>query len=96
MSLKDRALRAVVIVAFVLICWLILQGFVVQPLKWIAANYTLWHVAAGSLTIIVVAVLADRWMDKRALRRRQQLEDQWPLQIDLRNPSGDKRPPDQA
>lgn len=96
MRVRDRVLRAVVIVAFVLICWLILQGLVVQPLKWIAANYSNWHLAAGSLTVIVVAVIADRWLDKRALRQRQRLEDQWPLQIDRRSPSADKRPPDQA
>ena len=91
-----KLIKAAMVVVFFVVCWGILQLIAVIPLKWIAANYSLWHLAAASFGLIGLAVLADRWMDRQDQRRRQQREDleRWPLAH--RYPADDRRPPDQG
>jgi len=96
MDLRYRALRFAILAAFVTVVWLIVQGLVVIPLKWVHANYSIWHLAAAGGAVIVLAWFADKWLDKVNLRRRQRSEFQehWPH--DHRSPSDDRRPPDRV
>ena len=92
MDLRYRALRFAILAVFVAVVWLIIQGFIVFPMKWIAANYSLWVLVAVSLSGIVLAWFADKWLDKVNLRRRQQQEFLAQMRHDPRIPSDDRRP----
>lgn len=92
MDFRYRALRFAIQAAFVTVVWLLTQGLVVFPLKWIHANYTIWHLAAAALAVIVLAWFADKWLDKVNLRRRQQQELLEQMRRDPRDLYDDRRP----
>ena len=91
MDLRYRALRFAILAVFVTVVWLIIQGFIVLPMKWIAANYSLWVLAAAGSGVIVLAWFADKWLDKVNLRRRQRQEFLAQMRHDPRTPSDDRR-----